>query len=110
VALHAYFPGSWDFHAIHWETPWTAVEWQDGEGNWHTVEGWQGNFDHALPEGDRHFGLKTWWVAPRDLGTGPFRWVVYAEGGGAYLARSEAFALPATLGGQRTVDVTMTVP
>lgn len=110
LALHAAFPEGWDFGVVDWRAPWTAVQWQDAVGDWHTVEGWQGSFDHVLPEGDRYFGLKTWWVAPRDLGTGTFRWVVYAERGGAPLVTSDPFTLPGVARTQHVVVVVMTMP
>jgi len=77
---------------------WTAVQWQDGLGEWHTVEGWQGT-----PEED---GTKRWWVAPKDFGTGPFRWLVYQ--GGELLALSVSFHLPGSAG--ETVRVGVTLP
>ena len=65
---------------------WTVVEWQDATGNWHPVEGWQGTLesDHT----------KTWWVAERDRGKGPFRWVIYTRHGGQRWGNSQAFHLP----------------
>ena len=65
---------------------WTAVQWQDANKAWHTVEGWQGRFN---PD-----GMVTWWVAPADLGKGPFRWQVFDAEGGHALAVSESFTLP----------------
>lgn len=65
---------------------WTAVQWQDADNNWHTVEGWQGTFN---PD-----GMVTWWVAPVDLGKGPFRWQVFEGEGGTQLVVSDAFYLP----------------
>ena len=76
--------------------PWTAVEtvvqWQDGLGDWHDVDGWRGTLDQFYTDG----GRKTWWVSERDFGTGPFRWVVYE--GDDTLAVSESFYLPASAG------------
>jgi hypothetical protein len=71
---------------------WTLVQWQDGQKNWHDVSTWQG----ALDEIKSGVGVKTWWVAPADLGTGPFRWVVSSTPGGQPMALSKAFNLPAT--------------
>jgi hypothetical protein len=65
---------------------WTVVQWQDTNEGWHEVEGWQG----AL-EAD---GSKRWWVAVKDFGKGPFRWVVLARQGGQPLATSVLFNLP----------------
>lgn len=59
------------------------VQWQDGLGGWHDVEGWRGEVkeDRVL-----------WYVSPEDLGSGPFRWVVYR--GDETLGTSENFNLP----------------
>jgi|GEM_PF-3295802 len=70
---------------------WTTVQWQDTHKNWNTVLGWQGIFDEITSGA----GSKLWWVAPADLGKGPFRWAVYDAKGGQLLAASEAFNLPA---------------
>jgi len=66
---------------------WTVVQWQDSNGTWHDVEGWQGPLNE-----DR----KKWWVSQRDFGRGPFRWAVYQDQGGDLLAISEPFYLPGT--------------
>jgi hypothetical protein len=66
---------------------WTVVQWQDSAGGWHDIEGWRGTLDG---------GQKIWWVAQRDFGTGPFRWVIYEGQGGRLLATSESFYLPAS--------------
>jgi hypothetical protein len=71
---------------------WIMVQWQDGQKNWHDVTTWQGTLDEV----ESGVGLKTWWVAPADLGKGPFRWVVSDAKGGQVVAVSEAFNLPAT--------------
>ena len=47
---------------------WSVVQWQDSAGNWHDVEGWRGTLDSH--------GYIRWWVAAKDFGTGPFRWVI----------------------------------
>ena len=47
---------------------WSVVQWQDSAGNWHDVEGWRGTLDSS--------GYIRWWVAAKDFGTGPFRWVI----------------------------------
>jgi len=69
---------------------WTMVQWQDAAGNWRDVQGWQGTFD-AVSQGE---GTKTWWVAQRDWGTGPFRWELCQQPTGAVLAASDPFYLP----------------
>jgi hypothetical protein len=80
-----------------WTQLWTTVEWQDAFGEWHTVEGWQGTFNEQ--------GQVIWWVAEKDLGTGPFRWVVYEERDGALWAASESFDLPSHLGETTSVSI-----
>lgn len=78
---------------------WTIVQWQDYHGAWHDVDGWQGTLD----EGNH----KLWWVADKDLGTGPFRWVIYQDQAGPPLAASEPFYLPNVSGMRVQVDVTL---
>jgi hypothetical protein len=65
---------------------WTIVQWQDDQGDWHDIEGWQGTLD----EGSK----KVWWVDPGAFGKGPFRWVIYQGQQGRQLAQSEPFYLP----------------
>jgi hypothetical protein len=65
---------------------WSVVQWQDDAGGWHAVEGWQGTIETP--------GQKVWWVAHRDFGAGPFRWVLHARQGGPLLATSHPFYLP----------------
>jgi hypothetical protein len=65
---------------------WSVVQWQDENGDWHNVDGWQGNIDND--------GTKRWWVAQKDFGSGPFRWVVLAAPNGQMLANSASFRLP----------------
>lgn len=87
-----------------WNAPldaWTVVQWQDALGDWHDVEGWRGRLD------DKIGAEKTWWVAPRDFETGPFRWLVYAEPGGELLGASDAFDLPERTGQVVTVDLVL---
>jgi hypothetical protein len=64
---------------------WTVIQWQDAKGQWHDVDGWQGALN-----GDSQL----WWVAPADLGKGPFRWQVYQSRRGQLLAESKNFTLP----------------
>ncbi len=67
---------------------WTVVEWQDTKTTkWHEVEGWQGTVELD--------GTQVWWVAPDDLGKGPFRWVIYDSKDGDALQTSDEFELPA---------------
>ncbi|MCA9897178.1 MAG: hypothetical protein H6654_12100 [Ardenticatenaceae bacterium] len=76
---------------------WTKVQWQDGEGQWHDVTGWQGELELD--------GTKTWWVGADLLGSGPFRWIVLAEG--EQIGQSATFNLPTTL--YETVEITISV-
>lgn len=77
---------------------WVTVEWQDGYGVWHRVDGWQDKL------GDT--GLKTWWVNEAQLGTsGLYRWVVYDQRGGNLWATSSAFHLPSAAGKWVTVTL-----
>ncbi|GAB4450179.1 MAG: hypothetical protein Kow0031_32630 [Anaerolineae bacterium] len=46
----------------------SVVQWQDSSGGWHDVEGWRGELGSD--------GTIRWWVAAKDCGSGPFRWVV----------------------------------
>lgn len=81
---------------------WASVQWQDGLGNWHEVEGWAGRLE-ALDDSETQF-IK--WAASTDnAGQGPFRWVIYAEPGGAVLATSDSFNLP----GGEGVDLALTL-
>jgi hypothetical protein len=65
---------------------WTVIQWQDGSGGWHVVEGWQSPLEAG--------GYQRWWIAPKDFGTGPFRWVITKEPGGPPLFTSPSFNLP----------------
>ncbi|MFQ5614406.1 MAG: hypothetical protein ACE5H9_19970 [Anaerolineae bacterium] len=75
---------------------WTGVQWQDANGDWQIVEGWQGTLDS---------GGKRWWVAPKDFATGPFRWTVFQGQGGPVLGSSQPFNLPGEA--QTTTQVTV---
>lgn len=77
---------------------WTVVQWQDGQGRWQDVSGWQGALDAD--------GRKNWWAAPEALGAGPFRWVIYFRRGGAAWAVSPAFTLPAARGNDALIEMT----
>ena len=49
---------------------WSVVQWKGGN-TWHDVEGWRGTFNQE--------NLVIWWVGHENLGSGPFRWVVYQD-------------------------------
>jgi hypothetical protein len=66
---------------------WTIVQWQDSMGRWNDVDGWR-----AQVESDQ---AVNWWVAPKHLDTGPYRWLVYqGEDRRAVVWASELFYLP----------------
>lgn len=76
---------------------WSTVQWQDVNGDWQNVGGWSGTLDE--------WGTRRWWVAAKDFGTGPFRWVVGAPSSPAPVMISEPFYLPAV--GAETVLVSI---
>ena len=65
---------------------WTSVQWQDEQGVWINASGWQSDFNAD--------NMVVWAVAPAEYGTGPYRWVIYAEEGGDIQAMSDLFELP----------------
>ena len=83
---------------------WTVVEWQDGLGQWHRVDGWQGPID-GVRDG---VGTKRWWLSATLFGRGLFRWVALSRVEGEPLAVSAPFTLPAGI--DVTAVVTLTVP
>jgi hypothetical protein len=62
-----------------------VVQWQGGDGRWYDVEGWRSDLNETAV---------SWWVAPRDSGSGPFRWAVYTRGGAEPVRTSPSFKLP----------------
>lgn len=68
-----------------WEGAWTVVQWPGADGIWHDIDGWSGEVSN---------GSVRWWVAPRHLGSSPFRWQIYAMKDGEALFTSEEFGLP----------------
>jgi hypothetical protein len=81
---------AWAAQTIDWENVHTLVQWQDGLGGWHDVDGWRGTLDEIYADG----GRKTWFVPEAHFGTGPFRWVVYV--GEETLVTGDPFDMPAT--------------
>jgi hypothetical protein len=77
-----------------WQRVWTVVQWRDARGDWHSVDGWRGTLDKIMST----VGRKIWWVYRRDLGKGPFRWLVYDRAGGKLQATSQPFNLPGRSG------------
>jgi hypothetical protein len=78
---------------------WSLIQWQDpNTGEWHEVAGWRGHFNTA--------GQVIWWVGADDLGSGPFRWLVYSDESEANLLfTSDSFLLPAHAGEMMTVAI-----
>jgi hypothetical protein len=106
IALCVQFPETWPWAEVHWQDLWTVVQWQDAWGDWHDVEGWQGNLEQvSVNESGQVVGEKTWWVARHDLGTGPFRWLIYQGKESRLLAASEPFYLPDSGGAIKQVEV-----
>ncbi len=66
-----------------------VVQWRDSLGGWHDVEGWRNHIEPAV--------VTRWWVAPDDLASGPFRWVVYRDRDDQHsiTCSSPTFMLPA---------------
>jgi hypothetical protein len=64
----------------------SVVQWVDGAGEWHDVNGWRGTVTA--------FGVLGWRVAPGDAGKGPFRWALYGTGSQDPVAISASFYLP----------------
>lgn len=103
ILLEITFGDDWAGHELAWQDLWTVVEWQDEEGTWHVVEGWQGGVDKVSGQ----IGWATWWLANDLLGRGPFRWVVYERRGGPVMVVSESFHLPAFRGRIVTVEISL---
>ena len=73
---------------------WALVQWQDNQGDWHNVAGWQGNL--AYDASSKSWEV-IWWVARANLGERSFRWVIYSDESMKTLeALSATFDLPTT--------------
>lgn len=107
LLLEVQFPSTWGWEQTRWQALWTGVQWQDpSTGSWHDVEGWQGTLDGLTSKQDQTLvGRKAWWVLKPNLGTGPFRWVVYDGQAGPPLVTSETFHLPEMAGQTGSVEV-----
>jgi hypothetical protein len=68
---------------------WVGVQWQELNGVWHDVEGWQG----TMSVDDNGLQFTQWTVLSENFGQGPFRWVV-TEPGGSVWGVSPSFTLP----------------
>jgi hypothetical protein len=108
IGLHVTFPQDWPWSDVPWQDMWTGVQWQDDQGVWHDVEGWQGELDFVdLGENDEIVGKKSWWVSEADLGKGPFRWMVYHGKEGFPIATSESFLLPSSAGTTSLISISL---
>jgi hypothetical protein len=71
---------------------WASVQWLDKDGvTWVSVPGWTG----LLDQGEKGFAIFA--VDNADVGTGPFRWVIYSKDpaqGGKVWAMTDKFNLP----------------
>jgi hypothetical protein len=103
IRMEIAFGEDWPSRGLAWQDLWTVVEWQDEEGTWHAVEGWQGGLEKVSGP----TGWAIWWLANDLLGRGPFRWVVYERQGGPVMAVGEPFHLPAARGRIVTVKVSL---
>jgi hypothetical protein len=75
---------------------WAIVEWQDRQGDWHDVTGWQGHVSQ---------GQISWRVLPKDFDKGPYRWVLYDQPNGSEICSSKNFYLPSDWLGQVNVEL-----
>ena len=103
ILLEITFGDDWPERGLAWQDLWTVVEWQDEDGSWHVVEGWQGGVNKV----SGHTGWAVWWLANDLLGRGPFRWVVYEHQDGPVIAVSDPFRLPSDRGGIVTVETSL---
>ncbi|MCL4263062.1 MAG: hypothetical protein KJ069_07595 [Anaerolineae bacterium] len=106
LQLHVHYGPNWPWHLLAWQELWTEVQWSDG-ANWFVVEGWRGQMDNISQVGGQWVSLREWWVGGEDLGTGPFRWVVYERPGGNVVLTSDPFTLPARSGETMVINATV---
>ncbi len=106
LQLHVHFGPNWPWHLMAWQDLWTEVQWSDGT-EWHVVEGWRGQMDNIAQQDGHWVSLREWWVDGKDLGDGPFRWLIYDHQDGAVLATSETFMLPSAGGQTMVIDQTL---
>ncbi len=104
LQLHAQFSADWPWEKMKWQDVWVSVQWADDKGNWFDVTGWQGTLDSISETESGWVGVKEWWAGEEDLGTGPFRWLVYQKQGGPLLTVSDPFYLPTIPGSVVTIE------
>ena len=108
IRLELDFADRWYDFGKEWGALWTAVQWQDAEGDWNTVDGWQGSLDTIEVTGNGAIvGHKGWWVTEGDLGSEHFRWQAFASQGGELVATSDPFDLPVQSGWTVLVEVAL---
>lgn len=73
-----------------WQPLYTVVQWQDNDGVWHDVQGWQ---SQLLVQEEKP-AIQTWAVAPSHFGRGPFRWLILDHEMHEVLGVSTNFFLP----------------
>lgn len=99
IHLQGSFSQNWPWETMHWqEDLWHVIEWQDPQGEWHEVAGWQGHFDTVYEGETNIIGHKELWADDTHLGSGPFRWRVTDMKNGRHLNSSANFYLPAEAG------------
>ena len=109
IQLKAQFPKDWPWQTVHWQDLWTVVQWQDANGEWHDVAGWQGTLDTIkIGKDGTVVGYKTWWLGYENLGQGTFRWQVLESQDGQLHVTSDPFNLPAT--SKTTLEVNVMLP
>jgi hypothetical protein len=109
IVLRAAFSSDWPWSQVDWQDLWTAVEWQNAEGAWYVVEGWQGTLDRVRVEANGDIvGEKEWWVYEPNLGKGPFRWSVCEGRDGRLVAASDPFHLPELVNQRDVIEVSLT--
>ena len=105
IVLHIALPAADAGHVAAWQQLWTVVQWQDGLGRWNNVEAWQGAPQGNPGDADH----RAYVIDDKDLGKGPFRWVVLQSRGGATAGTSQPFNLPKTAGDSVRVDVAVSL-
>jgi hypothetical protein len=105
VHLQAHFSQNWPWDNMHWQQDlWLKVQWLDEDNVWQDVAGWQGSLD-AIQQKEDWVGMKEIWLADAQLGTGPYRWQVFAVDDGRLLVTSEQFYLPSKSGDLMALDM-----
>ncbi|MCA9917413.1 MAG: hypothetical protein KC445_05640 [Anaerolineales bacterium] len=105
VHLQAHFGQDWPWDTMHWQQDlWLKVQWLDNQGDWQDVPGWQGTLD-AIQQLEDWVAMKELWLADAQLGTGPYRWQVFAVDNGRLLTTSDPFYLPSKSGDLMALDM-----